>query len=140
MALISCPDCGRQVSDKAAVCPDCGCPITSSPSLSQPTHSNGGDVAIKIGKLTPKNNALGNAMVKVRAFGPNDEPLGEGKIGTIIRFHIDKPTEICLKGALNLNYYKGPIKPNTRYELVMIPSLFLQKYALNEIDVIDSGW
>ena len=27
MALIKCPECGRQVSDQAAACPECGCPI-----------------------------------------------------------------------------------------------------------------
>ena len=28
MALIRCPECGNEVSDKAAACPRCGCPIT----------------------------------------------------------------------------------------------------------------
>jgi len=28
MALINCPECGREVSDIAATCPGCGCPIT----------------------------------------------------------------------------------------------------------------
>ncbi|MGE0786094.1 MAG: hypothetical protein AB7S26_10425 [Sandaracinaceae bacterium] len=27
MPLIECPDCGRKVSDRAAVCPDCACPV-----------------------------------------------------------------------------------------------------------------
>lgn len=27
MALISCPECGKQVSDQAASCPGCGCPV-----------------------------------------------------------------------------------------------------------------
>lgn len=27
MALIQCPECGRQVSDKARKCPHCGCPL-----------------------------------------------------------------------------------------------------------------
>lgn len=27
MALIKCPECGHQVSDKASACPNCGCPI-----------------------------------------------------------------------------------------------------------------
>ena len=27
MALIKCPECGHQVSDKANACPNCGCPI-----------------------------------------------------------------------------------------------------------------
>ncbi len=30
MALIKCPECGKQVSDKASSCPQCGCPISSS--------------------------------------------------------------------------------------------------------------
>lgn len=29
MALIKCPECGREISDKAVSCPGCGCPITS---------------------------------------------------------------------------------------------------------------
>ena len=27
MALIECPECGKQISDKAQACPNCGCPI-----------------------------------------------------------------------------------------------------------------
>lgn len=27
MAMIKCPDCGKDVSDKAKACPECGCPI-----------------------------------------------------------------------------------------------------------------
>ena len=27
MALIKCPECGREVSEKATACPNCGCPI-----------------------------------------------------------------------------------------------------------------
>ncbi len=29
MALINCPECGQQISDKANVCPGCGCPINN---------------------------------------------------------------------------------------------------------------
>lgn len=28
MALISCPECGKQISDKAVSCPGCGCPMS----------------------------------------------------------------------------------------------------------------
>ena len=28
MALFQCPECGHQVSDKAAACPNCGCPVS----------------------------------------------------------------------------------------------------------------
>lgn len=27
MALIKCPECGREISDKASACPGCGCPV-----------------------------------------------------------------------------------------------------------------
>lgn len=27
MALITCPECGKEFSDKAPACPNCGCPI-----------------------------------------------------------------------------------------------------------------
>ena len=27
MALIQCPECGKEISDKASTCPNCGCPI-----------------------------------------------------------------------------------------------------------------
>ncbi len=29
MALINCPECNQQISDKATSCPKCGCPISS---------------------------------------------------------------------------------------------------------------
>lgn len=29
MALINCPECGKEISDKASACPHCGCPIVS---------------------------------------------------------------------------------------------------------------
>ena len=41
MALISCPECGKEVSEKAASCPNCGAPISgnSSVSLNPQTHA-----------------------------------------------------------------------------------------------------
>lgn len=29
MALIRCPECGKEISDKAQSCPNCGCPINN---------------------------------------------------------------------------------------------------------------
>ncbi len=31
MALINCPECGREISDRAEACPHCGCPLTKEP-------------------------------------------------------------------------------------------------------------
>lgn len=33
MALISCPECGKQISSKAAACPDCACPAADPQSI-----------------------------------------------------------------------------------------------------------
>lgn len=30
MALIKCPECGKEISDKATACPNCGCPVIPS--------------------------------------------------------------------------------------------------------------
>lgn len=35
MALIKCPECGREISDKATACPGCGCPINQSVATTQ---------------------------------------------------------------------------------------------------------
>jgi len=40
MALVSCPDCGKQVSTEAPACPGCGRPIKASP-FAQPSRSIG---------------------------------------------------------------------------------------------------
>lgn len=34
--LINCPECGKQVSDKASNCPECGCPINATEKKEQP--------------------------------------------------------------------------------------------------------
>lgn len=39
MALINCPECGRQVSDKAPTCPGCGVVIAAQPSEAVPQDS-----------------------------------------------------------------------------------------------------
>lgn len=41
MALISCPDCNKQVSESAPSCPGCGAPIASAPAISA-----GGEITI----------------------------------------------------------------------------------------------
>lgn len=41
MALISCPECGKQISNKAPTCPNCGCPInTSAAQAGHPQEDN----------------------------------------------------------------------------------------------------
>lgn len=40
MALIPCPECKRDVSDKAISCPNCGCPIASKTPMNKMFETN----------------------------------------------------------------------------------------------------
>ena len=61
MALITCPECGKKISDKAASCPDCGCPASEfkKPSVPEDTRSELDRIADEIfwKNLGGKNDA-----------------------------------------------------------------------------------
>ncbi len=40
MALINCPECGKEISDKATSCPSCGCPIEKKEMRNNHTEEN----------------------------------------------------------------------------------------------------
>jgi len=40
MALINCPDCNKEISDKAVACNDCGCPVVNETAESTQQTSN----------------------------------------------------------------------------------------------------
>ncbi|MBN2326857.1 MAG: zinc ribbon domain-containing protein [Candidatus Omnitrophica bacterium] len=42
MALIECPECSKQISDKAESCPNCGCPIKKKPVTVEKNKGIGG--------------------------------------------------------------------------------------------------
>ena len=39
MALINCPECGKEISDRAVACPNCGCPVQKI-IPNEPTYNN----------------------------------------------------------------------------------------------------
>lgn len=55
MALIKCPECGKEISDQAASCPNCGCPVKKTNSDFGEDNS-GKKVEISIKKLDIKLN------------------------------------------------------------------------------------
>ena len=44
MALIQCPECGNNISDKAVACPHCGCPSSEWKNTEQIIHLNESDL------------------------------------------------------------------------------------------------
>ena len=56
MALVKCPECGREVSDAAASCPGCGHPIAQQPTLQpilQPAQKWSPGVAAVLSLIIP---------------------------------------------------------------------------------------
>lgn len=84
MALIKCPECGRQVSDKASSCPQCGCPIAS--------HQT----SIKIRCLST------DRTVKYLIFKSGMVELARGAIGSVVTINISRPTRISVQQKYTL--------------------------------------
>lgn len=79
MALIKCPECGKQISDKAASCPNCGCPIANAPT------------SIKIRCLS------NDRSVRYHIFMNGSVELGRGLIGSTVTLNIKTPMYITVQ-------------------------------------------
>lgn len=79
MALIDCPECGNEVSDKAPTCPRCGVPI----------HVESKVVVYGYTQQFAINP-------KVSVFW-NGQPVGAVKKGDALQFDIDKDGEVSFK-------------------------------------------
>lgn len=79
MSLIKCPECGKQVSDKASSCPGCGYPIAGSPA------------GIKVRCLSD------DYKVKYMIFLSGGCELARVPIGAVATINISKPTTITIR-------------------------------------------
>lgn len=58
MAMIKCPECGKEVSDKAEVCVNCGCPISKASNVPKcPTCGS-----TNVEKISLGSKVVGGAM------------------------------------------------------------------------------
>lgn len=76
MALIKCPDCGKQISSQAASCPNCGCPIASRPTT------------VKIRCLSDDRH------VKRMKFAIGGRVVAEAPLGSVATITINEPTTV----------------------------------------------
>lgn len=80
MAMIKCPDCGREISDKAAACVGCGCPITQSTIAAETREADKPEVVLmkglcnKCGKFSVQN---GSGMLTNHRFVYMKHSLGK---------------------------------------------------------------
>ena len=126
MALITCPECGKKVSDLAKICPDCGYPISSlNPS---------GTVMIKL------CNGLAG---KVQIFDMKTlEVFWTGKAGQVATFDVSEETEIGIVWGIGKPSAKcdrtAKVKGNEKYNLVWQKGFISGGITLNRVDVVDS--
>lgn len=138
MALINCPECGKQISDKAASCPNCGYPIADQPIT---TRAMTGDALIKI----PNTERFASGWVglfcsKKAMITSGGRMIWEGHHGETARLKIEKPTKIEIDLGGMVNNIFGEVEPGKRYELVQDQGVhMLATFRLSEVDVIDSG-
>ena len=76
MALIKCPECGKEISDKAGSCPNCGCPIANAPT------------SIKVRALSDDRG------VNKMRFKVNGIEVGTIPIGSTITINMKQPTRV----------------------------------------------
>lgn len=76
MALIKCPECGKQISNQAASCPNCGFPIANRPT------------SVKIRCLSD------DRMVRKMKFSIAGRVVAEAPLGSVATIEIKRPTEI----------------------------------------------
>ncbi len=131
MALIKCPECGTEVSDKAAQCPRCAYPLAE--------MKQDGDVRIKMSGTTARQKA--SVLVGERT-------IWEGYTGEIAEIHFDGPTHVKIIYHTNANLWginlgaecEGDIDPakGKKYALKAKQGFFKYGLVLQRVDVIDS--
>lgn len=143
MAMIQCPECGNQVSDKAANCIHCGCPINVSKR-----------VKIKL-PLIEKSGKFMLTPCDAEVFS-GGKAVWRGQSGTVASFDIEA------NGAANIIFRQVPAGPFGKTDFAVEGNIEMGKsyevkragatslsaiganpskyrWILSEVDVIDSG-
>lgn len=131
MALMKCPECGKEISSLAKVCIHCGCPLHE--------LEKSGEVRIKM----PNNIAVGVIGVfssrKAVVADEHGKVLWEGQHGENACFTIEQPTKIMIDLGGWASLIEGTVLPKKKYTLVQDLGMhWLATYRLSEVDVIDS--
>lgn len=127
MALIKCPECGQEVSDKATACPRCAYPIAKIAAR--------GKIRVKINPINGKQKA---------SIYSGSRTIWEGYTGEIAELEINKPTTVNVQyhWGMNGGIAKGegiidPDKSN-KYNVSGVEGAIRHHLVLQAVDMIDS--
>ena len=127
MALITCPECGRQVSDAASTCPTCGYPIKS---------ITNDVIRIKI----DNNPSVPGAYVRIFELGTN-ELLANVPSGSVAEIKSAQEKQIYFCGLTKTPMLVAKVSPQNggKYRATWGPGMFSPRIiSCSRVDVIDS--
>lgn len=125
MAMMKCPECGNDVSDKAKACIHCGFPISSLKPIQ-------GAATIKVSKLD-MNNLWAKATIIDEDTGAEIAKVRQGESFTI---KVDKTMNIKVKFGPMMRAATATLNPNESVKYLLDKQTF--SLFLTKIDVIDS--
>ena len=131
MALIKCPECSKEISDKANNCPNCGCPLselitTGTVRIKMPNNVVEGWVGLFSSRKAEIKSKYGSI-------------LWQGKHGENASFTVSEPTEIVINLGGWANEISGTVYPRKKYSLVQDMGVHMfATYRLTEVDYIDA--
>ena len=129
MALMKCPECGRQVSNQASACPNCGYPIKGG--------NTNTTTAPAMLKFTSKDRSAKFAIVCDAKTG---RELARIDRETARSINITKPTEItfCVRFSMLMssNTIRYMIYPGKCYELKYYKKTLTWDVGISEVSAI----
>lgn len=146
MALINCPECGKEISDKAANCPNCAFPLQGSKPdgivrVKTPSRSLDGSVS-----LVGHGFGLGGGAKLTIVDQSSGKVIWEGRAGEVAEFYLPGKTELFVSTPKGLTTAwgdgKGIVDPSTskRWAITWNPRFL--KYSgtmtFQAVDLVDS--
>ena len=86
MALIKCPECGKDVSDRAESCPNCGCPV----------ESPSGTVKIMLPVLGQQSQLSSKQKVSIFKTGNIGNTLWKGVAGDVAEVYLERAADLTI--------------------------------------------
>lgn len=126
MALIRCPECNSEVSDRAGACPRCGFPIQQ--------KMNEHLIRIKM-PVKPSSGMFGAWRVIRQDTGLE---IGKVQPKEIFEFESDKPVDLEIKSGGALIGFDFSVSPGKKYACSWSTGFFLPKLVCYEVDQYDS--
>lgn len=129
MALIKCPECGREVSDRAQACPQCGCPIApAAPVVVQASSPRSGTVAVQF------PNPKGWAKCSCKVWDSAGNVLAQCRQGEVATFSCSKPMLITVGSpTAYINRPEITVSPGDR---LRVYDRFGYRIAVSKVDTV----